>query len=161
MTAPIRDMAGLVDAARAAQAERDVSDMQLEAIAGMATGSVSKYLAPTPKKNLGPMSTFLILGALGKALVIVDDPEQIPKVKGRWVKRKPFGPRRKVGGSASMLNPPADPVKQAEIEQLEKFKMWGSMGGKKGSKRRMKVMKKRQRQQVASHAARKRWSKRA
>jgi hypothetical protein len=32
--------------------------------------------------------------------------------------------------------------------------MWGQMGGKKGSKRRMKIMGKRARRRVATHAAR-------
>lgn len=52
-----------------------------------------------------------------------------------------------------------DAVESAQIDR-EQFKMWGQMGGRKGSKRRMQTMNKRARQRVATHAARMRWSRR-
>jgi LPS O-antigen subunit length determinant protein (WzzB/FepE family) len=47
------------------------------------------------------------------------------------------------------------PELQAQLRDPEFMKMIG----KKGGKRRLKTMKKRARQQAASHAARMRWSK--
>lgn len=163
MTAPIRDMAGLVEAARLAKIERKISDQTLEAIAGLANGSVSKYLGPVPSKNLGPLSTFLVLGALGKALVLVDDAEQIERVKGRWQKRSERGAAkvqlRKMApnpdGASIETNLRKLAVLLAQMTKEERI----LAGASKGGKRRAKVLGKRARQRIAAHAARKRWAK--
>lgn len=168
MTAPIRDMAGLVEAARLAKIERKISDQTLEAIAGLANGSVSKYLGPVPSKNLGPLSTFLVLGALGKALVLVDDAEQIERVKGRWQKRSVRGAakiqmRKREAEHASRARIKGDEQEtldlQAKLALSERMKALSKLGASKGGKRRAKIMGKRARQRSASHAARKRWGK--
>ena len=53
-----------------------------------------------------------------------------------------------------------DAIESAQVIDLQQFKLWGQMGGRKGSKRRMQTMSKRARQRVATHAARTRWAKR-
>ena len=168
MTAPIRDMAGLVEAVRLAKIERAISDQTLEAIAGMANGSVAKYLGPEPTKNLGPVSAILILGALGKGLAVVDDPEQMERVQGRWVKRSERGAakvqlRKMESLLASVAGMPQNDQetlqKQVSQRMKEIRKLVSKSALSKGGKRRMKMMKKRARQAMASHAARKRWSK--
>lgn len=164
MTAPIRDMAELVEALRTAKIERNISDATVEAIAGMATGSLAKYLAPNPAKNLGPLSTFEIAAALGKAIMLVDDDERIKQVSGRWRKRnKTGGASLQLQARASLLASALsiDEIRRQERrEHMQKLgSKGGKMGGSKGGKRRLKTMKKRARQEAATHAARMRWSK--
>jgi hypothetical protein len=157
MTAPIRDMAGLVEAMKMACEEREISYATAGAIAGLSGGYVEKLFAHRPMKNLGYQSAGELLGALGKCLIMVDDPDAIPKVKNRWVKRKRVG---SVEQSLSI----ALSIQQSEQEMIE-FKAKSARRehmksiGAKGGKRRLKTMKKRARQQIASHAARARWAK--
>jgi len=146
MTAPIRSMPELIAGLRESVHERGVAFQTVDAIAGLPDRYTSKVLGPTPVKNIGPISLEGILGATGKALVLVDDPEQMKRVKGRWTPRKrPLkAPLLAVALSIDNLD--------AQIR--ERMRMLGSMGGKKGGskggKRRAKLM---------SHAARMRWSK--
>jgi hypothetical protein len=84
----IRDIPDLVAALRARRDELAISHETLDYIAGLQSGYVSKLLAPDPMKGLGPMSLPALLGALGVALVLVDDPEQIERVRDQWIKRK-------------------------------------------------------------------------
>jgi len=165
MTAPIRSMADLVEALRSTQVERELSYEMLDAISGLQQGYVAKLLGPSQSKRLGPVSTFPLLGALGKALALVDDPEQIAMVKGRWKQRKI------VGGSARQIRLRNGRSEQASIDSnLQKLaviltKMTREerilMGASIGGKQRAKKLGKRQRQRIASHAARARWSKQA
>lgn len=161
MTAPIRDMAGLVRAFREAREERQITNETIDAIAGLPTRYTTKVLSPRPNRNLGQASFDGILGALGKALVLVDDPEQIPKVKNRWVKRRRI--QSVVSEQASRASI-ADSEREmqefkAKLALSERMKALSKLGASKGGKRRAKLMKKRARQAQASHAARKRWGK--
>lgn len=170
MTALIRSMGDLVEGLRCAQIERSISYETIEQITGMASGSVAKYLAPAPVKNLGPLSTFEIAAALGKALVVVDDPERIAKYAGQWKGRHVRGGAtlqlraRKTDGQASrasitgeMQETPADCPQHRTPEFMKRI---GKLGASKGGKRRAKILGKRVRQRIASHAARKRWDQR-
>lgn len=165
MTAPIRSMVDLVAAARSAQIQRGVSDLMLEHLAGLASGSVAKYLAPNPSKKLGPISTFPLLGALGKCLAVVDDPEMVATMAKRWTQRHVRGGAAlqmralKDEACASMPKPEETQRTLEQMTKQEKLKMWGQMGGKASAKKRMKTMKKRARQRSAQHAARARWAK--
>ena len=159
MNAPIRSVDDLVAAIRSGQIERELSDERFEDIAGLPKGSASKYLGPKKVKGLGQISLPLMLGALGKALVLVDDPEQIERVEGRWIKRKV------VGGSAIQLKAiealsmplSSSAGETCEPEQTRKQRMQEL--GRKGGKRRLQTMSKRARQRIATHAARIRWAK--
>lgn len=168
MTAPIRSMAGLVEALRTAQVERELSYELLDAVSGLQNGYTAKILGPLQSKRLGPVSTFPLLGALGKALAIVDDPEQIAAVQGRWVKRKIVGGsarqirlRDAAQASRSSIEVETQETLQIQAKEAlrERMKVLGKLGGLKGGKSRAKKLGKRARQQQASHAARKRWSK--
>jgi hypothetical protein len=161
MTIPIRSMPELLQAFRNRRDELNISHETIDTIAGLQSGYASKLLAPKPIKNLGPMSFESILGALGLAIVVVDDPSAAAKVSKHWVKRK--RPQRLAPASmaASITNEvPAEiqvtPELQAKLDNHEHMKRIAKMG----AKRRNKVMKKRARQRAASHAARIRWSKR-
>ncbi|PJG56628.1 hypothetical protein CVM73_03505 [Bradyrhizobium forestalis] len=88
-------MAELVEALRQRRDDLDVSNETIDAIAGFPERYTSKLLAPRAPRNLSYNSLGLILGALGVALQVVEDEEQIKRVKGRWQKRKPQGPRYK------------------------------------------------------------------
>jgi hypothetical protein len=85
--APIRGMRDLVNALRAAQQERNISQAQLGELAGV-DGYVAKLFAGLPMRNLGYQSMGELLQALGKQLVMVDDPEQVERMEHRWDQRK-------------------------------------------------------------------------
>jgi hypothetical protein len=89
----IRTIDELVAAIRARRDELDLSHETLDHIAGLQPGYVSKLLAPEPMKGLGPISLPALLGALGVALVLVEDTAQVERVRGQWTKRK--RPQRK------------------------------------------------------------------
>jgi hypothetical protein len=88
MTRLIRSIDDLVAALRARRDELNVSHELLDDLAGYQSGYTSKLLAPDPMKGLGPMSLPALLGALGAALVLVEDSAQAERVRDRWVPRK-------------------------------------------------------------------------
>ncbi len=162
MTAPIRSMPELIAGLRDCVHERGVAYHTVDAIAGLADRHTSKLFGPLPTKNLGQVSLGNILGAVGKALVLVDDPEQMKRVEGRWTPRKrPL----KASRCASALSMPAEMPAPPKFGSREYMKMIGIRGaskaGKASAKRRAKTMGKRARQRAAQHAARARWAKRA
>jgi hypothetical protein len=114
MTAPIRDMAGLVEAIRRRKDELNISNETIDAIAGFQSGYAGKVLAPKPIRHVGYMSLGLILGALGVGLEVVEDEEVRIRVEGRWQKRK-----RKVEPSAPTFSTDPEtqvkPIKKANI----------------------------------------------
>ncbi len=169
MTAPIRSMPELIAALRARRDALNISHETIDSIAGLQSGYTSKLLAPKPIKNLGPMSFGSLLGALGLAVVVVEDPSQVVRVSKHWEPRKrPM----KLPLLASALSMDAEVPQMLQITseidiELRKKRMQelgskgGKIGGAKGGKRRLRTMGKRARQRAASHAARKRWEKRA
>jgi hypothetical protein len=88
MTRLIRSIDDLVAAIRARRDELNVSHELLDDLAGLQSGYTSKLLAPEPMKGLGPMSLPALLGALGAALVLVEDSAQAERVRDRWTPRK-------------------------------------------------------------------------
>lgn len=91
----ITSMPELVEALRERRDTLDISNETIDAIAGFPERYTSKLLAPRAPRNLSYNSLGQILGALGVALQVVEDFEQAAKVRGRWSKRKPQGPRYK------------------------------------------------------------------
>jgi hypothetical protein len=166
MTAPIRSMAELTEALRQRRDTLDISHETIDEISGLQPGYAGKLLAPRAPRNLSYNSLGLILGALGVGLELVEDPEQVKRVKGRWQKRKPFGPRYKapplLASAAGMdVEIQITPDLQAQLALRERMKLLEKLTPRsaksKGGKRRMKMMGKRARQAMAAHAARKRW----
>jgi hypothetical protein len=105
MTTKITSMAELVAALREAVRERGVTYETVDSVGGLPDRYTSKALAPKPIKRMGYQNIGLVLGALGKALVLVDDPDQIERVKGRWTPRKrPLKSRPSTVRSTSTTN---------------------------------------------------------
>src|SRR5947209_5634308 len=90
----ITDYPALIQAFRDRRDELDLSHELIGEIGGLQSGYAGKLLAPKPIKNLGPMSFGAMLGALGVALVMVEDLEAAARVKERWTKRKRPAPSR-------------------------------------------------------------------
>jgi hypothetical protein len=160
MTAPIRDMAGLVEAIRRRKDELNISNETIDAIAGFQSGYAGKVLAPKPIRHVGYMSLGLILGALGVGLQVVEDEEIRVKVEGRWTRRKRVVPT--AAASISQIDQkPADLLAQIIKDHMRNIGAKGNEMGaaSKGGKQRAKLLGKRARQRIATHAARKRWSK--
>jgi hypothetical protein len=159
MTAPIRSMPELIEALRARRDALNISHETIDSIAGLQSGYTSKLLAPKPIKNLGPMSFGSLLGALGLAVVVVEDPEMVELVADRWQPRK--RPQKMPLSIALSIDNevPAEIQITAEIQAKMEVSEKMRALGKRGGKRRLKTMGKRARQRVAAHAARMRWSK--
>jgi hypothetical protein len=154
---PIRSMRELVEGLRRACQEREISYTTLESIAGVTDGYVGKLMAHQPMKNLGYQSTGDLLGALGKMLVMIDDPEQIARVKARWKKRKMLGGavRPKNEGASILMKWQKIKKWREELPSAQRIKIGASTGGK----RRAQVLGKRERKRIATQAAEMRWSK--
>jgi len=176
MNSPIRDMAGLRAACIQAKQERGITNETIDAIAGLPERYTSKVLSPNPVRMVGHQSLGEIMGALGKMLVMVDDPEMIERVKGRWKRSKRAKDQpvtfdrgliaevmaakaelkdRKPQGASMPSNIEKLAVLLAQMTAREKI----VMGASKGGKRRAQRLKKATRQRIASHAARRRWAK--
>jgi hypothetical protein len=85
---PIRSMADFLTALRITRDELQLTHETIDEIAGFPSGYAGKLLAPEPIKNLGWMSFGLALNVFGKMLLLVDDPEQIRRIKHRWTPRE-------------------------------------------------------------------------
>lgn len=84
----ITSMPELVQALRDRRDQLNVSHETLDSISGLQSGYVSKLLAPTPIKNLGVMSFGSLLGALGLAVIVIEDPQAVARVRHLWQPRK-------------------------------------------------------------------------
>jgi hypothetical protein len=160
MTAPIRSMSELLAALCARRDELNISHETIDGIAGLQAGYTSKLLAPTPIKNLGPMSFGALLGALGMALVAVPDPDAVAAVEKRWQKRK--RPQKLVSAS---ISPSIDNQVPTEIQitpELQSFlDQSGYMRaiGLRGNQKRNERLSRWKRKVLARRAAKARWAK--
>jgi hypothetical protein len=89
--AVVRSYAELVDVIRGRIIELRTTYEAVDAVGGLADRHTSKLLCGA--KNYGRVSLGATLGALGIALVVVQDDEQLAKVKPRLVPPKPHGQR--------------------------------------------------------------------
>lgn len=164
MTAPIRSMPELIQALRARRDELQLTHETIDAVSGLQPGYTSKLLAPKPIKNLGPMSFEMLLGALGVAVVVVEDPEQIARVSRQWTKRraplrKPLAlPPPSISASISASIAQEIQVTPA-LQRLLHNPEWMKEIGIKGGKARGMKLSPRRRRQIAKKAAAVRWSK--
>jgi hypothetical protein len=97
-----RDYADLHRLLRARAEQLDVSRLVLDEIAGLQSGYSSTLLAPRPRKRLGHMSLGAMLGALGLALVVVEDAAQLARIRSRLVPRR--GRRRDSAAAVDSSN---------------------------------------------------------
>lgn len=159
MTAPIRSMPELVDAVRARRDELNISHETIDNIAGLQSGYTSKLLGPVQLRGFSHMSLGAVLGALGIALVVVEDKEAKAKVEGRWQKRK--RPQRLTPGiSLSMSNEvPALVQITPELQAQLRDPMFMRMIGLQGNIARNKRLSPWKRRVLARRAAKARWEK--
>jgi hypothetical protein len=159
-TAPIRSMPELIEALRSRAAELQITHETIDAVSGLQSGYTSKLFAPKPIKNLGPMSFEAILGALGLAVVVVEDPKQVELVKDRWVKRrKPPVPAPIQSALRIEHQVPQEIVVTPALERLLKNPNWMKEIGAQGGKSRWAKLSSKQRAKVARKAVRARWRK--
>lgn len=95
MTTPsrIRNYNDFVTALRTRADDLGATREQLDEVAGLASGYAAKLLAPGQPRKFGWKSFDAMLGALGLALIAVDDPEALAKLRGRYHrKRRATGP---------------------------------------------------------------------
>jgi hypothetical protein len=84
----VRGMPDMVASFRVCRDERGLTHETIDDIAGFQSGYCSKLLAPEPIRNLGWLSFGDFLGAVGKLMLLVDDPAQVERVKDRWIQRR-------------------------------------------------------------------------
>jgi hypothetical protein len=90
----IRSYVDLCNVLRARCDEFDISFQTLDEIAGFPAGLSGQILAPRCPRAMGRRSLAAILGALGIALVAVEDPEALSRVLPKMRRRKPNGAHR-------------------------------------------------------------------
>lgn len=151
----IRSMLEMVIAFRIARDQRQLTHETIDDLAGWPAGYCGKLMAPEPIKNLGWSSLGLGLGALGKKLLMVDDPEQITRVEKRWTPRE--RPQRTPALVSRVSIEPEAPISQPKNRDSEYMRMIGLKGASKGGKARMKKMTRAQRVKIARKAIVTRW----
>jgi hypothetical protein len=104
-------MADFLTALRITRDERQLTHETIDEIAGLPSGYCGKLLAPEPIKNLGWLSFGLVLNAFGKMLLLVDDEEQIRRIKHRWTPReRPTRPSAATAKSPPPAHPTSSPI---------------------------------------------------
>ena len=84
----VTGMPELVDVMRRRREALGISFETLDQIAGVDDRYAAKVLSPKPLRGLGYMSMGPLLGAMGLALVVIENPEQIARVRHLWIPRK-------------------------------------------------------------------------
>jgi hypothetical protein len=84
----IHDMPGLLAELRAQRDALNVSHETIDDLANLPDGYTGKLLAPEPVRGLGYGSLGAVLGALGLALIVVEDSAAAARVRSNWVPRK-------------------------------------------------------------------------
>jgi hypothetical protein len=159
LTSPIRSMPELIEALRCRARELQLTHETIDSVAGLQSGYTSKLLAPKPIKNLGPMSFESLLGALGVAVVVIDDPEQVKRISMQWTKRtRPLKPSPSIMPSMPNEVPlqiAVTPQLQAQLRDSSYMRKIGLRGAAVRNYR----LSARRRKMIAKQAARARWAK--
>lgn len=157
----VTDYDGLVAACRARADALNISRDTIDEVAGLPKGYTSKALMIEPfggksatggrlsSRNLGRVSLGPMLGALGIALVVVEDAEALAKVSGRMTKRNKSQVR--------CLNAKPLSIDAVEDFKTSYFRTLGAQGGRARIVRTDSLRRK----QIAEAGARARWQKEA
>jgi hypothetical protein len=86
--ATVNDYDGLLQALRQRSDELKISRATLDEISGLNSGYCGKLLSSQPVRGLGRTSLGPLLGAMGCALILVEDLAQVERIRKRLVKRK-------------------------------------------------------------------------
>ncbi|MGV7215898.1 hypothetical protein [Bradyrhizobium sp. UFLA05-112] len=108
------DLFGDVRVARGLSCER------VDDICGLTRGHTNKVLGPRREKRLSPMLIDTYLPAFGIRLAVVDDPEAIARMQGRWEARDEANVRYEFGDRISrrLLDRARPHILQEIIAQL-------------------------------------------
>lgn len=134
---------------RARADELEVSRLVLDETAGITAGHSSKLLAPRPMRRLGAVTMPAMLGALGLALVVVEDPEALARI-ARLPKRRSTNVRHRDASER-------EPMLPAEKPRGPKHPQRGSDWAQQMNARRSFRLSRRKRSEIARRAARARW----
>jgi hypothetical protein len=140
----VRDYDGLIQALRARADELRLSRQSLDEISGLQSGYSSKLLAPVPIKTLGQVSFGPALGAMGLAIVVIEDAEQLAKIAAR------IAEHAKAGRDAARQMPPGRRRNRGWFSSDPLF-------ARLMSDRAIAKSTPAQRSRAARHAARARW----
>ncbi len=149
MTAEARQIATVRDPQEAQSAFRERAEELkiprevLDELTGLPKGYSGKVLANPPAKGLGHVSFWTLLGALGLAVMLVEDERRMVRVNAT-AKRQGSYPEKRNWRNAKALR---------IIEEMNR------KSGKIGQKARMKATTKKQRSRWARKAAKARWRK--
>ena len=142
--ATVRSYDELLAALRARALELGATRKQIGFVAGLPDGYAATLLAPGPAKSLGRTSFGPMLGALGLALVVIEDAEALARVRHRLGN----------GQKSYMLNGGKNAPVIFKLSRKHMRKI-----AKLSAPARMKKMPKWKRSRVARQAARARWEK--
>lgn len=116
--ATVNGYAGLIAAIRARKTEMRISDAELEEIAGLTRGHVSKLLAAGASKVLGPLSMGRLLRALGLELIVAENADQTAAVRKLYVPRDENQVRRIKLRAIATTEPPPWLIDKEKARQL-------------------------------------------
>ena len=140
----IRSHDDLHKAFREAVEAMGVSCELLDEISGLQGGYVAKLLAPVPIRKIGPVSFDALLGATGKMLVMVDDPEALARIANR------LKPRNKSQVRASV---------QSDVVHVKFTKRHFKKIGRKGGANSRRFMSRARARKLARIASLARWDR--
>lgn len=144
--ATVNGYQGLIAAIRARKEELRMSDRDLEELAGLTPGHVSKILTPGANRVLGPLSMGRILRTLGIDLIVAENIERTEQIREQFVPRV----EERVNKKTRMHSV------GVQIEVTRKFlKEIGTKGGANSRK----YLTRRQAKAIAKKAARARWDR--
>jgi hypothetical protein len=96
--AVISDYSELIAALRARADALNISNLTIDLVSGMQSGYTSKCLAIRPRRTLGRLSLGLVLSTLGLKLAVLEDKEQLARMRPRLERRKKNGIHRRPAG---------------------------------------------------------------
>jgi hypothetical protein len=136
----VHHYAELLAVVRARVAELNISHQTLDHIAGLPSGYAGQILCEVPRKRMGGLSQFLILGALGLSLEVHEDTEALERVRSRLVQRSQRHVRKRTEVRMIVLHP--------DLLRLR---------AQRGGLAYVRNTTPQQRSKAARHAARARW----
>lgn len=148
LLATVQDYDGLVAALRNRAGELGLTFELIDLVAGFTARYASKVLGPSKTKNIGRMSFDALLGTLGLKVVLIEDPEALAKVQGRFQER--HSSKAQGSGEARLGKMTLNRVYVPVIREMSR---------RAAEARRVKIPPEKRRQ-LARMAARARWLRR-
>jgi hypothetical protein len=135
----------LLAAIRARVAELDISYDTLDHIAGLPARFASKLLCDPPNRQISQATLWLLMGAIGLKIELIEDPEAYARVQSRLVKR--------VGANARHITP-------LSLARRRKSPwLFDAVRSQLANKLRNEILSPQRRVAIARKAARHRWKR--